>query len=157
MASNLMLPDGMAPSNLHLRPSVKARFVDGDMFSICERLAEISPRLYIVELTEGDGAAYAIMEAADDQVQRLVFKVKELDARVLDRVRYILSVPFEHRLAAVEAENAKYEADHHEAMLEGTYERMGGMFRRQLEHDGFITHRGVSYPKIGVAAPGRAR
>jgi hypothetical protein len=157
MATNLMLPDGMAPSNLHLRPSVKTRYVDGDMFDICERLAEISTRLYIVELVDDGKAAYAIMEHADDGVQRLVMKVKELDARILEKVRYMLHVPFAQRLAAVDAENAKYEADHHERILDETYERMGGQFRRQLWHDGFIEHRDVSYPKIGVAAPGRAR
>lgn len=155
MSTNLMLPDGMAPANLHLRASTKTRYVDGDMFDICGRLAEISPRLYIVELTEGDNAAYVIMESCDDQVQRQVMKVAELDARVLEQVRYLLHVPFEHRYAAIEAENAKFEADHHENILEEQYEKMGGQFRKQLEHDGFITHRGVSYPKYRGA--GRAR
>ena len=157
MSTNLMLPEGMAPSNLHLRPSVKVRYIDGDLFDICERLAEISTRLFIVELAEGGDCIYAIMEHADNGVAELVIKVKELDARIIEKVEYMLRVPFEHRLAVVDAENAKYEADHHENILEETYDKMGGMFRKQLEHDGFITHRGVSYPKIGVAAPGRAR
>jgi hypothetical protein len=151
MATDLLLPDGFAPSNLHLRPSVKTRYVDGDMFNICERLAEISPRLFIVEMAEGDDCSYAIMEHADHGVESLVCKVKELDARVLDRVQRMLHIPFEHRLAEIEKENAKYEADHHEDILEGMYERMGHQFRYQLEHDGFITHRGISYPKRGVA------
>ena len=150
MATPLLLPDGMAPSNLHLRPSTKVRYVDGDMFGICEQLAEISPRLYIVELTEADKGCYSIMESCDDGVQRQVIKVQALDGRVLEQVRYLLHVPFEHRLAAIDAENAKHEADHHQAILDETYEKMGGQFRRQLEHDGFITHRGISYPKRGV-------
>ena len=161
MASNLMLPDGLAPSNLHLRSSVKVRYIDGDMFDICGRLAEIDPRLFIVELSDSevDGAKYVIMEHCADGVARMAIpeRLKELDARVLERVQYLLHVPFEHRLAAIEAENAKYEADHHENILDEMYEKMGGEFRRQLEHDGFITHRGVSYPKLGVAAPGRVR
>jgi hypothetical protein len=147
-----MLPSGMAPANLHLRDSTKARFVDGDMFDICGRLAEISPRLYIVELTDADNAAYVIMESCDDLVQRQVYKLEkgqELDARVLTKVQYLLNVPFEHRLKVIDAENAKYEADHHENILEETYEKMGGQFRKQLEHDGFITHRGTSYPLTG--------
>jgi hypothetical protein len=154
-----MLPDGLAPSNLHLRPSVKTQYVDGDMFDICERLAEIDPRLYIVQLHEDDEANYMIMEHCSDGVQRAVIPrgVKELDARVLEQVQYMLHVPFEHRLAAAEAQVEKADADHHEAVLDEMYDKMGGEFRRQLEHDGFITHRGVSYPKLGVAAPGRVR
>lgn len=154
-----MLPDGMAPSNLHLRASVKTRYVDGDMFDICERLAEISTRLYIVELAEGSDANYIVMENCDDGVQRAVLPkgVRELDARVLEQIRYLMHVPFEHRLAAVEAENAKYEADHHENILDTMYDKMGGEFRRQLWHDGFIEHRDISYPKLGVASPGRVR
>ncbi len=156
MATDLLLPDGMAPSNLHLRPSVKARYVDGDMFSICGRLAEISTRLFILELTEQGERAWAIMEHADDGVERLVLGgIRELDARILEKVQRMQAIPFEHRVAAAEAENAKFEADHHENILETAYERMGGEFRRQLEHDGFITHRGVSYPKY--RGPGRAR
>jgi hypothetical protein len=161
MATNLMLPDGFAPSNLHLRSSVKVRYIDGDMFNICERLAEIDPRLFIVELSddEVDGAKYVIMEHCDDGVARMAIpeRLKELDARVLERVQYILNVPWEHRLAAIEAENEAYEKAHHEQILDEMYEKMGGQFRWQLEHDGFITHRGVSYAKKGVAQPGKHR
>jgi hypothetical protein len=147
-----MLPSGMAPANLHLRDSTKVQYIESDMFSICERLAEISPRLYIVQLTEADQSAYVVMESCDDLVQRQVYKLQkgqQLDARVLTKVQYLLNVPFEHRYAAIEAENAKYEADHHENILEEAYEKMGGQFRKQLEHDGFITHRGTSYPLTG--------
>ena len=147
----------MAPSNLHLRPSVKARYIDSDMFDICERLAEIDPRLYIVELTEEDEANYMVMEHCADGVVRAVTPqpVKELDARVLERIRYLMHVPFEHRYAAAERENEKYEQDCHEAELERIYEQMGHVFRRQLWHDGFIDSRGVSYPTVGVTSRGR--
>lgn len=157
MATPLLLPDSMAPANLHLRPSVKARYISEDMFDICERLAEIDPRLYIVELTEDDEANYMIMEHCADGVVRAVIPkpVKELDARVLERVRYLLHVPFEKRLADVEAENEAYEKAHHENELEEMYEKMGHAFRRQLWHDGFIDSRGVSYPTIGVTSRGR--
>lgn len=157
MATDLMLPDGLAPSNLHLRPSVKARFVDGDMFDICERLAEVDPTLYIVELAEGDDAVYAIMEACLDGQQRLVCKVDALDGRVIQRVQKLLFVPFEHRLAAIEAENEKFEREHHENILERQYEQIGAAFQRQLWHDGFIEHRETSYAKRGVAQPGKHR
>jgi hypothetical protein len=146
-----MLPSGMAPANLHLRDSTKARFVEGDMFDICKRLADISSRLYIVELTDADNAAYVIMESCDDLVQRQVYKLQkgqELDARVLTKVQYLLNVPFEHRYAAIEAENAKYEADHHDNLIEGMVENMGGQFRRELEKCGFA-QRNTSYPLTG--------
>ena len=151
MASNLMLPDGMAPSNLHLRSSTKTRYVDSDMFDICHRLAAISPRLYIFELTEKDDSAYVIMESCDDLVQRTVLKLPKnqaLDARVLERVQYMLNVPFDKRYAAVEKENAKYEADHHDNLMENMVENMAGQFRKQLEHDGFA-QRNTSYPLRG--------
>ena len=157
MASPLLLPDGMAPSNLHLTPSHKVRYVEGDMFDICRRLAEIDPRLYVVELEKGDKAVWCIMEACNDGVQRQVCKVDALDARCLEKVRYMLFVPFEHRIAALEKENEQWEADQQDAELEQIYDRMGGEFRRQLWHDGFVEHRDVSYPKLGVAAPGRVR
>ena len=140
----------MAPMNLHLRPSTRARYVDSDMFDICERLAEIDPRLYIVELAEDDEANYMVMEHCADGVVRAVTPkpVRELDARLLERIRYLLHVPFEHRLAAAERENEKYERECHEAELEAIYERMGHAFQRQLWHDGFIDSRPTSYPIV---------
>lgn len=157
MATNLLLPDGMAPSNLHLRSSVKVRYVDGDLFDICERLAEISPDLYIVELSEDDAAIWAVMENCVDGTQRIVCKVGELDARVLTKIRYLMRVPFEQRLKAIDEENARYEQEYHDNELERIYDQIGGQFHRQLWHDGFIEHRPTSYPKVGVAAPGKAR
>ncbi len=150
-----MLPDGMAPSNLHLRPSVKARYIEGDVLGICERLAEISPRLYLVELVEGDRAAWIVMENCDDGVQRKVNKYQELDQRMLVDVQRMLHIPLEHRAQAAQDEIDRSNAQLDDDMLEASYERLGHAFRRQLWHDGFIEHRGVSYPARGVAQPGR--
>lgn len=155
--SLLSLPAGLAPSNLHLRPSVRAKFVDGDVLGICERLAEISPRLYLVELSEDgrDRAAWTVMENCPDGVQRQVKKYHDLDQRMLADVQRMLSIPLEHRAAAAQADidaaNAKLDDDN----IETRYEQLGHAFRRQLWHDGFIEHRGVSYPTRGVASRGR--
>lgn len=154
MSSSLILPSRTAPTNLHLRDSVQTRYVDGDLYDIAKRLAELSKDLFIVEMSEHDAHAYAIMEHCADGVERLVFKVKELDARVLDRVREIMHVPFEHRFAAAAADVDRHEAAQKENELDELYERVGRPMLTQLEHDGFI-QRGTSYAKRGVAAPGR--
>lgn len=155
--SLLDLPAGLAPSNLHLRPSARAKFVSGDVLDISKRLAEVSPNLYLVELSEDgrDQAAWCVMEHCADGVQRMVKKYQELDQRMLTDVQRMLSIPLEHRAAAaqadIDAENAKLDDDN----LEMRYEQLGHAFRRQLWHDGFIEHRGVSYPTRGVATRGR--
>lgn len=156
MATALMLPDGLAPSNLHLRPSVKTKFVDGDVLNICERLAEISPRLFVVELSEDrKDAAWVVMEMCDDGVARRVNKYQELDQRMLVDVQRMLRIPFEHRLQAaqddIDAANAKLDEDN----LEKLYETVGLPMREMFERHGFIGHRPTSYPKLGVAAPQR--
>ncbi len=159
MASDLMLPDGLAPSNLHLRPSVKVRFIEGDVLNICEGLAEISPRLHLWELEESEGgktrAAWIVTESCDDGVERRVNKYQELDQRMLIDVQRMLHIPLEHRLQAAQDEIDKSNDQLDEDMLEASYERLGHAFRRQLWHDGFIEHRGVSYPARGVSQPGR--
>jgi hypothetical protein len=153
MAHSLALPDGFAPSNLHLKPSVKTRFVESDVFDICHRLAEISPRLYLVELTDTeqpDRAAWVVMEACADGVQRRVNKYQELDQRMLEDVQKMLRIPFEHRVAAaaaeIDAHNAKIETD----AIDRLYETMGERFRYQLHRNGFIDGRPTSYPKSPI-------
>lgn len=150
MARTLLLPDRMAPSNLHLRDSVRTRFVTSDQFDIANRLKALSPNLYVLELSEGDKYAYNIMETAKDGTEMLVLQVKELDGRVLDRLRYLMAVPLQQRLAILDAEGRKYEADAKEAELEELYETLGGPMAAQLYHDGFTTTRPTSYAKSGV-------
>lgn len=150
MARTLILPDRMAPSNLHLRPSVKTRFVESDVFDIVNRIKAIDENLYVLELHEGDRAAFAIMERSRDGVERLVMKVDELDGRVVDHLRYLDAVPLQHRLAVAEADIAKHEAGQKENELEELYENLGRDMWQQLEHDGFTGSRGVSFAKRGV-------
>ena len=138
------------PTNLVLGDTMKATYVDGDMFNICERIKEISPDLYIVLLEKDDKFAYAVMEHCVDGVERLVFKVKELDARVCDKLRYLLAMPLAERVAEIEKQEYRLEADRREQEQEELYERFGRPMWTELERTGFI-RRGVSYPKRGAA------
>jgi hypothetical protein len=154
-----MLPEGYAPSNLHLAPSVRVRYVGSDMFDICKRLAYISRSLFIVQLydPEVDGANYVIMEHGIDGGAYMVMKTNVLDARVLEKAEYLLRVPFEYRLAEAEELERKAEDEIRQNAIDETYERVGHAIQRQLWHDGFIEHRKTSYPTKGVAQPGRHR
>lgn len=158
MARSIALPDSVRPSNLHLRESVRIRHIDSDLFDVCKRVGEISERLYIVELSEGQEYAFVVMERCEDNVDRRVFKVAELDGRVLDKLRYLMARPLPERLAEIERMEGKFEADRREEEVEGLYERLGAPMLPLLDRLGFLgAPRGTSYPKLGVAAPGRAR
>jgi hypothetical protein len=158
MARDLLLPSGMVPTNLHLRDSVKTRYVDSDLYGICERMKHISPSLYAVELEEGRDHAYAIMERCIDGIDRLVFKVRELDARVLNKLEYLMAKPLQERLEIIERDEHKYEEDRKEAELEQLYETMGAPMLRDLDRLGFLkAPRGTSYAKKGVYANRRTR
>lgn len=150
MPRHIALPDGYAPSNLHLRSSVKIRYIEGDVFDICQRLAEVSPALFVVELTEGDRAQWAIMEQCRDGVSRLVKKYDELDARMIADVQRMLRIPLEHRAAAIEAEIDAANEKRREDNLEMLYETLGLPMLRMLERCHFIEQRPTSYPKRGV-------
>lgn len=169
MSTALALPEGYAPSNLHLAPSVQTRFVDSDMFDICKRLAHLDRRLFIVQLEETDPkllrearktgklpVTYVIMERGLDGGAYMVLKTKELDARVLERIQYLMRVPLDKRFEEAERLEAKAKADMERDGIEAAYERMGQDFRHQLKKDGFIVG-GPSYPTKGVAQPRKHR
>ncbi len=150
LMNTLALPT--RPDNLHGGYGTP---IDSDVYNICERLAEIDPRLkiHLIEPPICVGAKvynFGITEACDDGVERLVFRTDALDARVISHVQYLLKVPFATRFAKAEAIEARREEERQEAEHAKLYETMGGPMLRQLEHDGFIEHRGVSYPKRGV-------
>ena len=54
------------PNNLHLSADLKAATVEADLYDICKRIGEISPRLFIINAHKGDNAAWIIMEHCDD-------------------------------------------------------------------------------------------
>lgn len=156
--SNILLPQGTVPNNLHLRPGTSMRLVTDDLFHIADRIREISDRLFILELAEdsaeGQKFGLAIMERTPDRGEYLVFRlpIGELDARVLDRLKYMMSVPLHTRLAILDKEREKWERDYEQQKLDELYERIGGPMWLQFEHDGFIDSRGISVNKYNKTA-----
>lgn len=149
MSSGIILPGSTAPSNLRLADNVRAIPIDSDLYDICERVKQISPKLRIVQLDNNKTAVWMVLELCEDNVERKVLKTDALDGRVLKRLEYIMGVPFEHRYKMLEEENRKYEAQYKEDALDKLYEDMGRPMWTQLERDGFIDGRNVSFPKRG--------
>lgn len=149
MATDLILPRGAFPSNLHLSAKVKYAEVESDMFDICDRIAEVSPYLYIIDLEDDDAHSYAIMEDGLDGTQYLVFKVRELDARILPDLRRLAALSLQERIEAADKENYEWELSEKERKWEEFYEESGRGFYRDLEQAGFL-ERPTSYPKRGV-------
>ncbi|WP_281783776.1 hypothetical protein [Sinimarinibacterium flocculans] len=155
-APQKMLLTSSIPANLRLRDDVRVKLLGGsagiesDMHRICERIALISPNLFIVQLEDSDARSWLIMEQTKHGSEELVYKTDELDARVLTKIRYMRSVPLEKRVAKIEAEIEAEKAAAHENEMEELYEKMGADFHKQLAHDGFITHTGKSFAKRGV-------
>ncbi len=151
MSTSLLLPAGTVPSNLHLDPARQARFVESDIYNICGRLREVSRQLFVEEFLTGDGVSYAIMEMCDDRVARLVFKTKDLDARVVEKCQYLLNVPFELRYAAAEKLEQAAAESFKQDQLDELYERVGRPMLTELDRCGFVD-RPTSYPKARKAA-----
>lgn len=132
--------------------------VDSDMYNIGQRLHEFDASLTVHKIELKDGIMYSIVEHCADGEERLVFRTRQLDARVVEKCQYLLHVPFERRFAEAEARELKAEEERKEKEHQDLYERIGAPMHRQLEHDGFITHRGKSYAKRGpLLGSNRAR
>lgn len=125
------------PTNLRLPPGTKARHVDSDMWNICERLREYDPRMSIIMLEYAAGVRWAIMERGPDGVDRMVCRVKELDARVIDECRRMAAIPADERLKVLEAEIAKERAQADTDAQDALYEKIGGGFYDGLYASGF--------------------
>lgn len=147
--SDLIAP---RPFNLSLPPGMHVQEVEGDLYDICSRLAEISPRIFVNLLTGDDQHAFAIMEHCIDGVDRMIFKVQTLDQRVLRKVEGIMALSLSERIAKAEQENYRFEADQKEQEFEELYDKLGAPMRRELERTGFITLRNMSYPKANHTA-----
>jgi DNA-binding PadR family transcriptional regulator len=82
-------------------------------------------------------------------------KYYELDARMVEDVQRMLSIPLEVRAQIAEAEVAEAEEDEKQRKIDEMYENVGQRFWNRLERDGFI-QRGVSYHKsYGLQRAGR--
>lgn len=135
------------------------QWVTADMFHISRRIQEIEHgnRLFIQQLDPPVDLGehhwnFVIVEVDDRGAQHWVTGARELDSRILEHVQMLLTVPYAQRFAEAERLEAKREQAYIDQQLDEALENWGWDFRRQLEHDGFITHRGVSYPKRGVSA-----
>jgi hypothetical protein len=164
MADSILLPDSMRPANLNLAPmhkevdpdtgavlflGTKVKYVTSDIFNICNRIREISPRLYLIELEqhsrEGQKWGYAVVEQCIDGVDRVVCRVgkRDLDARLLEKLRYIMGVDLNERIAIVERERESWERQYADDAAEELFDTLGGQMHRDLVANGFT---GAPFP-----------
>jgi hypothetical protein len=141
--SSLALP---RPSNLR---GPWGELVTADQYHISERVQELDPNLYIYKFGTNGNITYAICEMCSDRVERLVYRTTALDGRVIERLQFLLHVPFAERLAEAEKIEKKAEEERKEAEHAELYERIGGPMLPDLERCGFI-QRPKSYAKRGV-------
>lgn len=149
--SKLILP---RPENVRGR---FGSYVTGDMYDIALRLQELDKRLvvqaYEPPVTQfGRTYNFAIVEVGQDGVERLVMRVQELDARVIERCERMLRIPFAQRFEAAEKENEKWEEEQKQKQLDELYEKMGGNMRIQLERCGFTDPWGPKYAPMNRTA-----
>jgi len=151
----LVLPETARPANLTLSRGSRARVLTSDLYDICNRVAEIDPSLYIIELDHDDPRPYRwiVMEHCKDGVDRMALRVREgeLDARVLEKLRHQLAVPLRDRLEQLDREAEGYRKQYLEDEADRLYERIGPAFRKQL-HDCGFTHapRPTSFPTKAI-------
>lgn len=148
---SVIVPGHSRPSNLHLPEGTNVREIDSDVYNICTQLKGISNRLFVVLLEGDDQYSFAVMEHCIDDVDRLVFRVKELDQRVVRKLYKLMELSLSDRMDQLEKDEYRMQQEQKELELDELYERFGRPMLSQLEHDGF-TQRPVSYPKRGVKA-----
>ena len=139
------------------------RWVTADMFHIAQRIQEVDPTLFIQVLDSPMKWAdqtwnFIIVEVPETGplagIECWVYPTEALDGRVIEHVQRMLAVPFDKRFEEAEKLEAKREADDQERQMEEALDGWGWDFRKQLAHDGFISHTGKSYSKRGVATHG---
>ena len=152
----MIIPGMSRPTNLVVPEGTESIPIDGDVYHICERIKEISPNLFIVLLWNKDfpdKRPYVIMEHCKDGVDRLVFKRKTLDQRILNDLLKIRGLPLEVRFKEAEKLEAKWEKEAEEEEHERMFEEVGLPMLKMLEECGFI-QRPKSFAKRGVKANG---
>lgn len=145
--SSLLIP--VAPTNY--RSDWGSVQVSGDVYRICERVAEIDPNLIVRERPDwqtAGGFRYIISEMSKDNVERWVLGIDDLDGRLIERLERMLYIPFEERYAAAEREEEQHKKAEVERELDELAETIGLPMQTQLERCGFV-QRPVSYPKSG--------
>ncbi len=104
MTQNTLLRLGL-PSNLRigLGATIPTRVVENDVYSICERIRQLDPNLFVV-LHPDHEKPFVVMERCSDGEARLVKRYAELDQRILADLRRMLSITLEQRFAELDRE-----------------------------------------------------
>lgn len=136
------------PENLDTR---YGDFVEHDMYSIAQRVREVDKSLRIA-FHPGRDEPYTIMERGSDGVDRFVFRTAELDGRIIEKLHYLLNVPFEKRFAEVQRLEAKNKQEYAQYERDKMYAEIGEPMLPALVKAGAIDSRPQSFPKRGVKA-----
>lgn len=115
----------------------EATMVESDVYDICNRVREIDPDLTIHVNPDGHRFKFSVQHVDKVGNEYFVCGADELDARLVDRIQYMLHVPFEKRYAEVSAYEDKLRADLDKQQWDKFYENMGQRMFRQLATDGF--------------------
>lgn len=162
MSSAPIAPIAIAgvPSNIRLPEGSRATHVEADLLHISDRLRELDGDLSLILLEHVDGqACWAICETDRQGVESLVFRVgpgceiDALDARVIEKLNYLRSVPLHDRLRRLESEIDRERAQQHQDKLDGMYEKWGGKLYDALFRCGFVhDQRPESVRKLNATA-----
>ncbi len=153
MASELVVQG--VPSNIVLPQGAKPLAeVHGDVYGICERLREYDPNMRVVPVEDsGDGIHFIIAEVGSDGDLREVMPVRELDGRLIERLRYLASVPATQRMQEIQRQLDKDRADREAEEAARLYDTIGGPMRSAIFRAGF-SHQPdpVSRPLLNATA-----
>ncbi len=129
------------PSNIILPPGAKPLAqVEGDVYGICERLREYDPNIRVVPVEDGgDGIHFIVAEVGSDGELREIMPVQQLDGSIIERLKYLASVPAMQRLAEIQKQLDKDKADREAQEAGLLYEKVGGPTRSAIFKAGF-TH-----------------
>lgn len=128
--SKLIVPSGS--SGIKGTPS----YVSSDLYGISHRIKEIDKNLSLV-FHKGAKRPWVVMEMCADGEERFVSRYEKADARILDDLRYMLAVPYEHRLEALEQKTAAENAAK-EFMDEETFDRFAYDFHKAAVESNMI-------------------
>ena len=122
------------PDNLRMMGYSKE--VPGDVYNICQRIAEKFPSLTVV-FRETHAEPYTVFETGKDGEKRYVARYEHLGSHIIDDLEYMLRVPFKDRLKVTEArvEAANKAA---EGMPDDHMEKFAAEFRHDLIKAGFV-------------------
>lgn len=140
------------PENLRA-PGRFGVLVEDDVFDICKRLKEEIPDHEILVYLMPDEAykKWSIVEVLPGHREELIYRVDELDARVIRDCQRFIKIPLRDRLAEAEKEEDKFREEQTQQMRDALYEKVGGPMWIDLERCGFI-QRPVSFPKVTKTA-----